>query len=78
MNEPGKEDKVTGVHKEGQVDVLIGDSALESRRLDLKNKTKMTQCFNKLGEFSLQLSLKSKTCLKSELLCARFTDTLGV
>ena len=37
MNEvPGKKDKVTGVHEQGQVDVLVGDAALKPGRLNLE------------------------------------------
>ena len=38
MNEvvPGKKDKVTGVHEQGQVDVLVGDATLKPGRLNLK------------------------------------------
>jgi hypothetical protein len=33
---PGKKDKVTGVHEQGQVDVLVRDAAFKPGRLDLK------------------------------------------
>ena len=37
MNEvPGEKDEVTGVHEQGQVDVLIGDATLKPGRLNLK------------------------------------------